>query len=327
MGTIPILLVRIADPTEAPLVNQALRAHEFWQRNGFEADLVVLNEYPGGYLQPVQDMLERLVAASHANQMINKPGGVYVKRADVMPDADRILLNSVARVVLVGGRGSLDAQLDREVPEAPLPPLRVRNEAANSRTGAVRNASSPFARPASPGLNAPASTQLPAPAQAPAMPLQSAFSPDGREYVITLAAGVSTPLPWTNVVANHRFGCLVTESGMASTWSENSRENRLTPWSNDPVSDPASEAIYIRDEESGAVSSPTAQIGRFTGLSDSEPYTVRHGQGYTIYSHSSNGIEQTLRVSVPSDDPVESVQADLTQPVGCPQKTLGDLLC
>ena len=118
-GDLPIFLVRIADPLEAPLVRQALRAHEFWLRNGFEADLVILNEYPGGYIQPVQDELERMVGASHAHQMMNKPGGVYVKRADTMPDSDRILLNSVARVVLVGSRGSLDAQLDREMPETP----------------------------------------------------------------------------------------------------------------------------------------------------------------------------------------------------------------
>ena len=113
--------MRIADPLEAPLARQALRAHEFWQRNGFEADLVLLNEYPGGYIQPVQDELERLVVSSHAHNMLNKPGGVFVKRADVMPEADIVLLKSVARVVLVGSRGMLDAQLDREVPPLPLP--------------------------------------------------------------------------------------------------------------------------------------------------------------------------------------------------------------
>jgi cyclic beta-1,2-glucan synthetase len=314
-GDFPILLVRIADTTEAPLVSQALHAHEFWQRNGFEADLVILNEYPGGYMQPVQDMLERLVAASHAHQMLNKPGGVYVKRADIMPDADRILLNSVARVVLVGSRGTLAIQLDREIPDTPLPPLRTRNEVADGRTGTARSASNPFVRPASSGLNVPVPTRLPKPAQAPALPLQAAFSPDGREYVITLTAGVWTPLPWSNVIANQRFGCLVTESGMASTWSGNSRENRLTPWSNDPVSDPPSEVIYIRDEESGAVSSPTP-----LPIRDSEPYTVRHGQGYTTYSHTGNGIEQTLRVSVPPDDSVKVCKLTLRNQSGATRK-------
>jgi cyclic beta-1,2-glucan synthetase len=274
-GDLPILLVRITDPLEAPLVRQALRAHEFWQRNGFKADLIVLNEYPGGYIQPVQDELERLVAASHAHQMLNKPGGVYVKRADIMPDADRLLLNSVARVVLVGSRGALDVQLDRDVPEPPLP--------------RAKHFPSPvLAKPTQPPVQDPKSNGF------------GDFTPDGREYVMTFGNGEATPLPWSNVLTNYHFGCLVTESGMATTWSENSRENRLTPWSNDPVSDPPAEAIYVRDEESGAIISPTPLPVR-----DAEPYTVRHGQGYTVYSHNSNGIEQTLRVSVPSDDPVK----------------------
>ena len=114
-------------------MRQALRAHEFWLRNGFEADLVVLNEYPGGYIQPVQDELEKIVGASHAHQMLNRPGGVYVKRGDIMPEADRILLNSIARVVLVGSRGSLDVQLDREVPEPTLPPLLLRPNSSLGR--------------------------------------------------------------------------------------------------------------------------------------------------------------------------------------------------
>ena len=297
-GDLPILLVRVADLMEAPLVRQALRAHEFWQRNGFEADLVILNEYPGGYIQPVQDELERLVAASHAHQMINKPGGVYVKRADIMPEGDRILLNTVARVVLVGSRGSLDAQLDREVPDSRLP-------SAGSGQWAVGR------RQLAPGNQQPATSNQHSAIRNP----QSAFSNDGREYVITLRAGEWTPAPWSNVIANERFGCLVTESGMAATWSENSRENRLSPWSNDPVSDPPSEVIYIRDDESGRVWSPTPLPAR-----DEEPYTVRHGQGYTVYSHACNGVEQTLRVSVPPVDPVKVCRLTLRNASEGPKK-------
>ncbi|MEO8285519.1 MAG: glucoamylase family protein [Chloroflexota bacterium] len=288
-GDLPILLVRIADLMEVPLVRQALGAHEFWQRNGFQADLVILNEYPGGYVQPVQDTLEQLVATSHAHQMLNKPGGVFVKRADVMPAADLILLNTVARAVLVGNRGTLDAQLDREVPDAPARQPRR----------------SPQSAPAQPGSKGATRTVLPAREEAGEdHNTLGEFTPDGREYVITLKSGQWTPLPWSNVLTNYHFGCLLTESGLASTWSENSRENRLSPWSNDPVSDPPSEAIYVREEESGSVMSPTLLPLGATG-SDAEPYIIRHGQGYTVYQHNSNGIEQTLRVSVPSDDPVK----------------------
>jgi cyclic beta-1,2-glucan synthetase len=293
-GDLPILLVRIADPLEAPLVRQALRAHEFWLRNGFAADLVILNEYPGGYIQPVQDELERLVATSHAHAMLNRPGGVYVKRADIMPEADRILLSSVARVVLVGGRGSLDMQLDRDLPESPLPPLFSRADGRGVRTE---------------------SPPAPVVGGSSVADLQSAFSPDGREYVITLHAGEWTPLPWSNVISNPRFGCLTTESGLSSTWAENSRENRITPWSNDPVSDPPSEVVYIRDEESGLVTSPTP-----LPLRDREDYTIRHGHGYTSYTHVALGIEQTLLVSVPSNDPVKVCKLTLRNTSSSPRK-------
>ncbi len=306
-GDLPILLVRIADLPETPLVRQALRAHEFWKRKGFDADLVILNEYPGGYIQPVQDELERLVASSHAHQMLNKPGGVYVKRADVMTEADHILLNSVARVVLVGNLGTLDVQLNREVPDIRLPlpkefPRQEHAQPAASWTKAQSISPQPTAVPLSgeKGQN------------------QNGFgdfTPDGREYVITLAGGRWAPQPWSNVITNYHFGCLLTESGMASTWSENSRENRLTPWSNDPVSDPPSEAIYIRDDESGAVMSPTPLPVRHL-----EPYTIRHGQGYTVYNHNSNGIEQTLLVSVPADDPVKVCKLTVRNSSTTPRK-------
>ncbi len=298
-GDLPIFLVRIADPLEAPLVRQALRAHEFWLRNGFEADLVILNEYPGGYIQPVQDELEKMVGASHAHQMMNKPGGVYVKRADTMPEADRILLNSVARVVLVGSRGSLDAQLDREMPENPPPPLLLRagTDQTRRRTGTQRS-----------------QLQVMPPSSPPSLP-QSTFSPDGREYIITLEDGAWTPLPWSNVLANESFGCLVTESGMSSTWSLNSHENRLTPWSNDPVSDPPAEAIYIRDEQNGHVMCPTP-----LPIRDPDPYTVTHGHGYTVYSHTSRDIEQTLRVSVGIEDPVKVCKLTLHNRSASPRK-------
>ncbi len=67
-----------------------------------------------------------------------------------------------------------------------------------------------------------------------------------------------TPAPWVNVIANPTFGTLVSETGAGFTWQGNSQRNRLTQWSNDPVMDPPSEAIYIRDEETGVYWTPTA---------------------------------------------------------------------
>ena len=110
------------------------------------------------------------------------------------------------------------------------------------------------------------------------------------------------PAPWTNVLANRGFGCLVTEAGLGYSWAGNSQLNRLTPWSNDPVSDPPGEAVYLRDEDSGEVWTPTP-LPRGAGAA----VTVRHGQGYTRYSSRSHGLEQDLLVLVPPDDPIKLV--------------------
>ena len=133
------------------------------------------------------------------------------------------------------------------------------------------------------------------------------FASDGREYVILIDGAAPggpalPPAPWTNVLANPGFGCLVTEAGLGYSWAGNSQLNRLTPWSNDPVSDPPGEAVYLRDEDSGAVWTPTP-LPRGSGAA----VIVRHGQGYTRYSRRSHGLEQDLLVLVPPDDPIKLV--------------------
>src|SRR5207247_473127 len=127
------------------------------------------------------------------------------------------------------------------------------------------------------------------------------FADGGREYVIVLGEGQWTPAPWINVVANHGFGFQVSESGAGYTWSSNSRENQLTPWSNDPVGDPPGETLYIRDEESGTLWGPTLLPIR----EEARPYIVRHGQGYSRFEHTSHGIALDLLQFVPWDDPVK----------------------
>src|SRR4030095_3121742 len=123
------------------------------------------------------------------------------------------------------------------------------------------------------------------------------FTQDAREYAIYLGPGAQTPAPWVNVMANADFGAMVSESGLGFTWRGNSQSNRLTPWHNDPVSDPQSEAIYLRDEDSGAVWTPTA-----LPIREKDAYRARHGQGYTVFEHNSHAIEQTLLSFVPVDD-------------------------
>ena len=134
------------------------------------------------------------------------------------------------------------------------------------------------------------------------------FSEDGRDYITTLGPGQTTPAPWINVIANSHFGFQVSESGSGFTWAGNSRENQLTPWSNDPVSDPSGEALYIRDEETGQVWTPTALPIR----EETSPYTARHGQGYSRFTHPSHGIAPELVQWVHGTDSLKISRLTLT---------------
>jgi cellobiose phosphorylase len=137
------------------------------------------------------------------------------------------------------------------------------------------------------------------------------FADDGREYVIdvpgTPEAGGLPPMPWVNVLANPSFGTLVSERGAAHTWSRNSREHRLTPWSNDPILDPHGEALWVRDEDACAFWSP--QPGPTPG---GAPYETRHGFGTSSWRHRSHDLDQEVTTLVAADAPVKLTRLRLT---------------
>ena len=202
----------------------------------------------------------------------DKPGGVFLRSADQIPEADLTLLHVAASIVLVGARGALPQQVG--IPgEALEPPQRPAWKRASEDPS-----------PPLPFLELPYFNGM------------GGFTPDGREYAIYLDAGKNTPDPWVNVMANPTFGTLVSESGAGFTWSGNSQRNRLSTWSNDPVTDPASEALFVRDEETGLCWTPTA-----SPIREEAAYRTRHGAGYTVFEHNSNGISQELTVFVPMD--------------------------
>ena len=237
-GDLPILLVRVLSDSDLALVRQVLQAQEYWRLKGLTADVVILNEHPVSYLDEVHARLAALLDDGPWRTWKHRSGGAYLLRGDRMGDAERLLLSAVARAVLSGDRGTLAHQLDRLPPPLPEPVLLER--AAPAESGPAR---APMAPPAVPPL-----------ALANGI---GGFAEGGREYVIVLEGDQETPLPWANVLANPAMGTIVTAGGSAFTWSGNSRENRLTPFANDPVIDPTSEALFVRDDDSGEVWSPT----------------------------------------------------------------------
>jgi cyclic beta-1,2-glucan synthetase len=279
-GDLPIVLVRIDETADLDVVRQLLLAHEYWRMKLLSVDLVILNERAPSYVQDLEAALEALVRANQSRATAigeDARGAVFILRTDLISVELRNLLQTVARAVLVAGRGSLADQV-RRVPEpqpAAPPPKRL---------------------PAgTPSLTAP-----PRPALEYFNGL-GGFADNGREYMTILEAGQRTPAPWINVISNRSFGFHSSVEGSGYTWSLNSQQNHITPWSNDPVSDAPGEAIYLRDEDSGDLWSPTALPIREEGSS----YVARHGQGYSRFEHISHGISFELLQYVPVDDPIK----------------------
>ena len=310
-GDRPIVLAQVAELEELSLVRQLLEAHAYWRLKGLVVDLVLLNEHPASYLEELHVELQNLVRASDSRTLVDKPGGVFVRKAAHLPEADKILLQAAARVVLYGNRGTLASQVERSDHTAPLPERLTPSERSRETD---RERAKPSVAAASTLLLGNGS---------------GGFAADGREYVIDLLPrlGLTKPLParadsaadgqrspgrrlqlppapWINVIANPDFGFLISEGGTGYTWAGNSQLNRLTPWSNDPVVDPGGEVIYLRDEATGEYWTPTPLLAGKDG-SAAAPCRVTHGQGYTRFEQESHGLAQELLLFVPASDPIK----------------------
>ncbi len=292
-GDLPIVLVRIRDHERIELVRQAVQAHAYWRMKGLIVDLVIWNEDDSVYRQSLQESIMDVVAASPEAALVDRPGGIFVRRGEQMSDEDRSLLQTVARVVLLDDAGTLIEQVERRArPEVSVPTLKpVKRRLETIVT--------------------------PEPAQRDLAYFNGlgGFSRDGREYVTILTSNTTTPAPWVNVIANAQIGTVISESGNAYTWAENSHEFRLTPWHNDPVSDSCGEAIYVRDEETGRFWSPSPSPAR-----GANTYIARHGFGYSIFDYCEDGIVTELCIYVSIDSPVKFARLKITNRSGRPRQ-------
>ena len=292
-GDLPIVLLQIGDPSNIDLVRQLVQAHAYWRLKGLVVDLVIWNEDHAGYRQVLHDQIMGLISAGVEANVMDRPGGIFVRTAEQMSVEDRLLQQSVARVILTDRRGTLAEQLARVASPAP-PAYRFKP----TRTHRPEPEATVEARTDLLFYNG-----------------LGGFSSDGREYVITTTAAQVTPAPWVNVLANPHFGTVVSENGLAYTWSENAHEFRLTPWHNDPVTDASGEAVYLRDEETGHVWSPMPKPCRGT-----RPYVSRHGFGYSCFEHTENGIRSETWVYVALDASVKFTVVKLRNESGRPRR-------
>lgn len=313
-GDYPILLVRISREEELDLVRDALQAHQFMREKGIATDLVILNEHRTEYFQTLQEQIRSLIRNSHARELEDKPGGVYSRHSESISEEERVLLQAVARVTLNGAAGSLKRQLETRIYETSLPRVlaqeHVLREALEHMPILPASLKAELDRrffelPLRDRFRPRTLHAAPRAVPWPKPELQffnglGGFTADAHEYRILLQGDAQTPAPWINILANPHFGTLVSESGSGYTWSINARENRISPWSDDPVSDPPGEVLYLRDEDTGEFWTPTP-----LPIREPEDYLIRHGQGYTVFEHFSHDIDQELTVFVPVDSPVK----------------------
>ena len=291
-GDAPIVLLRISGIENIEMVRQLIRAHAYWHIKGLAVELVILGDDTSIYRQSLHDQIAALINSGTEADMLDQPGGIFVRRLDQVPQDDILLLQAVARVVLDDEKGTLADQIaHRRAAEAPVAPLVPDSPACREAAGSPSPRELIF--PNGPG----------------------GFTADGREYVVTLRAGEATPAPWVNVIANPQFGTLVSETGSSYTWAENAHEFRLTPWNDDPVRDTTGEALYIRDEQTGQFWSPSPAPARGAGH-----YVTRHGFGYTVFEHTECGIASELWIYVAMDAPVKFAVLKLRNLSGRPRR-------
>lgn len=277
-GDNPMIIVRVTEAEHAALVREVLLAQQYWRHRGLIADLVIWRCGSGPGDDELDDRIGRVLESCDALKWIAEPGGVFlVREVESSPEVLNLLM-TMARLVVDGGGGSLEFQLNRwrDRPQQPesLEPSRLR----------IAWPSRPFRPPALAYADEHGGF---------------CFGPD--EYVVVVNGGGAAHPPVTNVLANPEgFGALVTEAGCSCSWALDSNQNLLTAWDDDPVSQGVGEALYIRDEETGEFWSPTP----LPVMSEGSPYVVRHGHGYTRYEHETSGIQQTLDWFVAIDEPV-----------------------
>lgn len=284
-GDNPIILLRISEITEIDAVKDAILTYEYLKMKGVKVELVILNEKEEGYFRELSQAISDLVSTIKMFDTDSKKPGVFMLNAGIMEPDELNLILTVARVVLTEDNRILSRRLKNIM-------LEDTKKIAYDFTG-DKNTSDP---------KMPFSSQ-----ELEFFNGMGGFSKDGTEYITILKNGQNTPAPWINVIANKSFGFHISTSGSGYTWAGNSRENKITTWSNDPVSDKPSEVIYIRDEETGKIFTPTS-----LPIRDKGEYKVHHGFGYSTFEHNSYSLEQKMTVFAAQSEPVKIYKVSLT---------------
>jgi cyclic beta-1,2-glucan synthetase len=328
-GDWPILLAAIDGPDGLPTLRQLLAAHRYWRRRGMTVDLVILDGHPPSYQQDLGDRITAAVYAAGDTGSFDRPGGVFVRRRDLLGAEQLLMLRATARVHIPCDGRALGRILATALP-TDAPPLEDEPDAEAWVRGPARSDSRVIRAVRRIGAHIPTLRSLveegpfalahgPPAAPAAAAPREhpngfGGLDPNG-DYELRVAGDRVPPAPWANVIANPRGGFVVTERGGGFTWAENSYFFRLTPWHNDPVSDPVSDVVYLQDAETGELWCPTPGPVPSEGV-----YDVRHGPGSSTFEHRRGDIVTRLTLGMADGPAVKLGLLRVTNAGGVPRR-------
>ncbi len=281
-GDFPIILVKIKNVNESYIVEEIIKAYEFFRIKNIKVEIVILDEEKHSYENYVREEIEAHIFNNHIAYMKNERGGIFTLSKAEIDKNDIQLLEGVATILIDSSKGGIEnaiKELEEEylekykfVGEEEQPQIVIEEESEDIDILSNKEKLKYYNE-------------------------YGAFSEDGKEYLIRVQKENRLPTVWSHILANKKFGTVITENMGGYTWYKNSRLNRVTSWENNPSFDIPSEIIYLKDMESKKAWS----LG-LNPMPDSKNYNVIYGFGYCKYIHKSDGIEQELEVFVPKED-------------------------
>lgn len=280
-GDLPILLLKIKDVNDIYVVEDLLKAYEYFRTKNILIDLVILNEEENIYEKYVKEGIERKIQNRQLAYMQNVKGGIFIINSKEIQDEG--ILEFKANLVIDAHEGNIATVLKYMEKDYIESIKNIGNIETQEIEEQIETAGKNFVTDELKYYNE-----------------YGGFTADGREYVIRINKEHKLPTTWSHIIANQSFGTIVTENIGGFTWSRNSRLNRLSSWNNNPVIDVPSEAIYLKDMKNGKEWS----LGALP-MPDDKDYYIKYGFGYANYEHVSDNILQSVDIFVPVEDKVK----------------------
>ena len=284
-GDLPLILVKIKDVNDIDIIKEMLKAYEFFRVKNVEVELIILDEEKHSYENYVKEEIDNIILNSHMSYLKNIRGGIFELSKNEIDKNDLQLLEFVSAIIINSNKGTLKNAIN-EIEEEYLEKTKLitKEELPNIIQEETQD-----------DIDILKNTE-----DKKYFNEYGAFSSDGKQYLITINKNKRLPTVWSHIMANEKFGTLVTENMGGYTWYKNSRLNRITSWGNMPNYDIPSEVIYIKDNEN----KKTWSLG-LEPKSDNNNYNIIYGFGYAKYIHKSDGIVQELEMFVPKEDSIK----------------------